>query len=146
MPIFASKLESSGQRSFSRFRHGTRGARGGLYSIAADDYIVPYYRDRVLVLAVAFTRELGLDISPSANTGSGGRMSRRITAAKICTSGVSPRRPVHSFCRAAAMAWGMQLDGKTSVVVPTVGDAASRQGDFYEAVCFAKGRNSRFFF
>src|SRR5207248_6765477 len=36
------------------------------------------------------------------------------------------------------MAWGIQLDGKKNVVVTTVGDAATRQGDFFEAVCFAK--------
>src|SRR5437763_3877581 len=38
------------------------------------------------------------------------------------------------------MAWGIQLDGKKNVVVATVGEAASRQGDFFEAVCFAKER------
>src|SRR5205807_1971320 len=37
-------------------------------------------------------------------------------------------------------AWGIQLDGKKDVVVATVGDAATRQGDFYEAICFAKER------
>ena len=41
---------------------------------------------------------------------------------------------------ACGMAWGIQLDGKTNLVVTTVGDAATRQGDFYEAVCFAKER------
>lgn len=38
------------------------------------------------------------------------------------------------------MAWGIQLDGKKAAVVTTVGDAATRQGDFYEAICFAKER------
>jgi 2-oxoisovalerate dehydrogenase E1 component len=38
------------------------------------------------------------------------------------------------------MAWGIQLDGKKNVVVTTVGDAATRQGDFFEAICFAKER------
>src|SRR5262249_17550915 len=36
------------------------------------------------------------------------------------------------------IAWGIQLDGKKSVVVTTIGDAATRQGDFFEAICFAK--------
>ena len=36
------------------------------------------------------------------------------------------------------MAWGIQLDGKPNLVVTTVGDAATRQGDFFEAICFAK--------
>src|SRR5207249_4284667 len=34
-------------------------------------------------------------------------------------------------------AWGIQLDGKKTLVVTTVGDAATRQGDFFEALCFA---------
>src|SRR5206468_2821687 len=39
---------------------------------------------------------------------------------------------------ACGIAWGIKLDGKNAVVVATVGDAATRQGDFYEAICFAK--------
>ena len=41
---------------------------------------------------------------------------------------------------ACGIAWGIQLDKKPNVVVTTIGDAATRQGDFYEAVCFAKER------
>src|SRR5438477_1781445 len=36
------------------------------------------------------------------------------------------------------MAWGIKLDGKNSAVLATVGDAATRQGDFFEAICFAR--------
>jgi 2-oxoisovalerate dehydrogenase E1 component len=39
---------------------------------------------------------------------------------------------------ACGIAWGIKLDGKKNLVVTTVGDAATRQGDFFEAVCFAK--------
>ena len=39
---------------------------------------------------------------------------------------------------ACGIAWGIKLDGKKSLVVTTVGDAATRQGDFFEAICFAK--------
>ncbi|PYJ72715.1 MAG: 2-oxoisovalerate dehydrogenase [Verrucomicrobia bacterium] len=39
---------------------------------------------------------------------------------------------------ACGIAWGIQLDGKKNLVVTTVGDAATRQGDFFEAICFAK--------
>ena len=40
-----------------------------------DDYIVPYYRDRGLVLGRGVTtRELGLEYFAKRNTGSGGRM------------------------------------------------------------------------
>jgi len=39
---------------------------------------------------------------------------------------------------ACGIAWGMKLDGKDSVVVTSIGDAATRQGDFYEAISFAQ--------
>jgi 2-oxoisovalerate dehydrogenase E1 component len=39
---------------------------------------------------------------------------------------------------ACGIAWGIKLDGKRNLVVTTVGDAATRQGDFFEAICFAK--------
>ena len=42
---------------------------------------------------------------------------------------------------ACGMAWGMQLDGRTDFVSTSIGDAATRQGDFYEAVCFALERS-----
>lgn len=38
---------------------------------------------------------------------------------------------------ACGAAWGMQLDGKDSVCIATIGDAAARQGEFFEAVAFA---------
>ena len=41
---------------------------------------------------------------------------------------------------ACGIAWGIKLDQKPNVVVTTIGDAATRQGDFFEAVCFAKER------
>src|SRR4029077_13136902 len=41
---------------------------------------------------------------------------------------------------ACGIAWGLKLDWKPNFVVATVGDAATRQGDFFEAICFAKER------
>ena len=41
---------------------------------------------------------------------------------------------------ACGVAWGIQIDGKSNVVYASLGEAATRQGDFFEAVCFAKER------
>src|SRR5438874_12989903 len=42
--------------------------------MAADDYILPYYRDRGLIVGRGMTtRELGLEYFAKRNTGSGGR-------------------------------------------------------------------------
>jgi 2-oxoisovalerate dehydrogenase E1 component len=41
---------------------------------------------------------------------------------------------------ACGAAWGMQLDGENNVVYASLGEASTRQRDFFEAVCFAKER------
>ena len=104
-----------------------------------DDYIVGYYRDRGLVLGRGMTTgELGLEYFAKRNTGSGGRQmpshysNRRLNIWSVPTPTGSQLLP------ACGMAWGIQLDGKKNLVVTTVGDAATRQGDFFEAICFAK--------
>src|SRR4051794_18066344 len=106
-----------------------------------DDYIVPYYRDRGLVLGRGLTtHELALEYFAKRNTGSGGRqMPSHYSDAKRHIWSV-PTPTGSQLLPACGMAWGLQLDGKKNVVVTTVGDAATRQGDFYEAVCFAKER------
>ena len=104
-----------------------------------DDYIVPYYRDRGLVLGRGMTtRELGLEYFAKRNTGSGGRMMPSHYSSADLHIWSVPTPTGSQLLPACGMAWGMKLDGKNSVVVTTVGDAASRQGDFYEAICFAK--------
>ena len=41
---------------------------------------------------------------------------------------------------ACGIAWSLQLQNQPGVVVASVGDAAARQGEFYEGVCFAVER------
>src|SRR6202171_4149174 len=104
-----------------------------------DDYIVPYYRDRGLVLGRGMTtKQLALEYFAKRNTGSGGRMMPshysdvNLHIWSVATPTGSQLLP------ACGIAWGIKLDSKKNLVVTTVGDAATRQGDFYEAVCFAK--------
>src|SRR5881398_3347876 len=103
-----------------------------------DDYIVPYYRDRGLVLGRGMTtRQLGLEYFAKRNTGSGGRqMPSHYSDADLHIWSV-PTPTGSQLLTACGMAWGIQLDGKKNLVVTTVGDAATRQGDFFEALCFA---------
>ena len=42
-----------------------------------------------------------------------------------------------SLLPAIGLAWSMKLDGKDNVVITSPGDAATRQGDFFESVAFA---------
>jgi len=103
-----------------------------------DDYLFPYYRDRSIMLARGMTNySLALAYYAKRESSSGGRQmpghysSRALNVMSVCTptgGGVIP---------AAGTAWGMQLQGKDSVVLATLGDAAMRQGEFYEAWAFA---------
>jgi 2-oxoisovalerate dehydrogenase E1 component len=104
-----------------------------------EDYIVPYYRDRGLILGRGMTtRELGLEYFAKRNTGSGGRqMPSHYSNAKLHIWSV-PTPTGSQLLPACGIAWGIKLDGKRNLVVTTVGDAATRQGDFFEAVSFAK--------
>src|SRR4051794_16122841 len=105
------------------------------------DYIVPYYRDRGLVLGRGLTtRQLGYEYFAKRDTGSGGRMMPSHYSAVGLHLWSGPTPTGSQLLPACGMAWGIRLDGKKNVVVTTVGDAATRQGDFFEAVCFAKER------
>src|SRR6266513_2825438 len=104
-----------------------------------DDYIVPFYRDRALVLGRGVSsRQLAIDYFAKAEGESHGRQmpSHYSCAEKHIWSVPTPTGS--QLLPACGMAWGIKLDGKNAVVVATVGDAATRQGDFYEAICFAK--------
>ena len=104
-----------------------------------DDYIVPYYRDRGLILGRGMTtRQLGLEYFAKRNTGSGGRqMPSHYSNADLHIWSV-PTPTGSQLLPACGIAWGIKLDGKRNLVVTTIGDAATRQGDFFEAICFAK--------
>ncbi|MEP6709551.1 MAG: thiamine pyrophosphate-dependent enzyme [Verrucomicrobiota bacterium] len=106
-----------------------------------DDYICPYYRDRGLVLGRGVaSRELALDYMAKRKGQSGGRQmpSHYSYADRHIWSVPTPTGS--QLLPACGIAWGIQLDRKQNLVVTTVGDAATRQGDFFEAVCFAKER------
>jgi len=109
------------------------------FQMEPGDYIVSYYRDRGLVLGRGMTtRQLGLEYFAKRNTGSGGRqMPSHYSNADLHIWSV-PTPTGSQLLPACGIAWGIQLDGKKNLVVTTVGDAATRQGDFFEAICFAK--------
>ena len=102
------------------------------------DFLVPYYRDRGLCLGRGLTtRHVALEYFSKRDSASRGRMmpshycSRELNIVSVPTPTGAQLMP------ACGIAWGLQLDQKDGVVVTCVGDAAARQGDFYEAVAFA---------
>jgi len=109
------------------------------FQMEPDDYIVPYYRDRALVLGRGVaSSELALDYMAKRKGQSHGRQmpSHYSYADRHIWSVPTPTGS--QLLPACGIAWGIKLDGKPNFVVTTVGDAATRQGDFFEAVCFAK--------
>lgn len=102
------------------------------------DFLVPYYRDRGLCLGRGLTtRHLALEYFAKRDSASRGRMmpshfcSRELNIVSVPTPTGAQLLP------ACGIAWGLQLDQKDGIVVTCIGDAATRQGDFYEALSFA---------
>ena len=105
------------------------------------DFIVPYYRDRGLCMGRGLTTShLALEYFAKRESASRGRMMPSHFSARALNI-VSVPTPLGSqLLPACGIAWGLQLDAQPGVVVTTIGDAATRQGDFYEAVSFALER------
>lgn len=128
--------QSKGWFQVSGMGHEAVGALA--LSLREDDFIYPYYRDKGLMLARGMnTEEMAMDYFAKRESSSGGRQmpshfsSRRLNVVSVCTptgGGLIP---------ATGTAWGMKLKETDSVVVVCVGDASTRQGEFYEAFSFA---------
>ena len=134
-------LNRQGKGHFHVSGMGHEGLAAISIQMHEDDYIVPYYRDRALVLGRGVSsRQLAIDYFAKAKGESHGRQmpSHYSCAEKHIWSVPTPTGS--QLLPACGMAWGIKLDGKNAAVVTTVGDAATRQGDFYEAICFAKER------
>ena len=106
--------------------------------LEADDLLFLYYRDRALMQARGVSPlEMAREHLASAYSTSGGRMMpmhgsyRRLGI-------YPPVTPTGSQCLpAVGAAWGFRMAGSPRVVLCTIGDASTRQGEFYEAVAFA---------
>jgi len=106
-----------------------------------DDYLFPYYRDRAMVLARGVTnRELADAYFAKRDSSSAGRQMPGHYSSRKKNVWSVPTPTGGNLLPACGVAWGMQLEGKDGVVVATIGDAATRQGEFYEAVVFAVSR------
>jgi 2-oxoisovalerate dehydrogenase E1 component len=128
--------QSKGWFQVSGMGHEALGAL--MYALRSDDYIFPYYRDRALMLARGIsTYEMALAYFAKQDSSSAGRQmpghfsSRELNVFSVCTPTGGLLLP------ACGAAWAMKLDGKDSIALASVGDAATRQGEFFEAISFA---------
>ena len=107
-------------------------------ALESDDLLFLYYRDRALMQSRGISPlEIARDQLATSKSSSGGRMMplhgsyRRLGI-------FPPVGPTGSQCLpAVGAAWGIRLSGAPNVVICTIGDASTRQGEFYEAVTLA---------
>jgi 2-oxoisovalerate dehydrogenase E1 component len=108
------------------------------FCMRPDDYVFPYYRDRALMLARGFSNfDLALAYFAKRESSSGGRQMPGHYSSRDKNVFSVPTPTGASLLPACGVAWAMKMDGKDSLCLATIGDAASRQGEFYEAIAFA---------
>ena len=107
-------------------------------SLSSEDLLFLYYRDRALMQARGVSPlEIARDQFATGLSSSAGRVMplhgsyRRLGI-------FPPIGPTGAQCLpAVGAAWGFKMAGKANVVLCTIGDAATRQGEFFEAITFA---------
>ena len=110
-------------------------------SLEAEDYAFPYYRDRSFCIQRGITdHDLALAFYAKRDSSSGGRQLPGHFSDRALNIWSHPSPVGAHLLPACGAAWGLQLDGKSNVVYASLGEAAARQGDFFESVCFAKER------
>jgi 2-oxoisovalerate dehydrogenase E1 component len=106
-----------------------------------EDYAFPYYRDRAFCTQRGMTDyDLAMAFYAKRESSSGGRQLTGHFSDRRLNIWSHPSPVGVHLLPACGAAWGMQLDGKSNIVYASLGEASARQGDFYEAVCFAKER------
>lgn len=109
--------------------------------LEAGDYAFPYYRDRAFCLQRGLTDyDMALAFYAKRESSSGGRQLTGHFSDRRLNIWSHPSPVGAHLLPACGAAWGMQLDGNQGVVYASLGEASARQGDFFEAVCFAKER------
>lgn len=110
-------------------------------SLEENDYAFPYYRDRGFCVQRGISdHDLALAFYAKRASSSGGRQLTGHFSDRKLNIWSHPSPVGAHLLPACGAAWGMQLDGNSNVVYASLGEAAARQGDFFEAVCFAKER------
>ena len=103
------------------------------------DWIVPYYRDLAMMLAVGFTpREfvLGLMGKKGEPTSGARQMPNHWSLRRANV--VSHSSPVATQTpHAAGVALGIQMRGEDAVVLTSIGEGSTAQGEWYEGVNWA---------
>ena len=104
-----------------------------------EDWVAPYYRDLAMMIALGFTpKEFMLGVmGKKGEPNSGGRQMpshwsmRRLNI--VSHSSVVATQAVH----AAGIGFAMKLRGDDAIVLTSIGEGSTSQGEWYEAVNWA---------
>ena len=111
------------------------------YLLRDGDFHCGHYRDRPIALARGIdSYELALSFFAKRASASGGRqMPAHYSSRPLGIFSVNSVVGANML-PAAGLAWSIQLDKKPNLVLVSIGDAGTRQGDFFESVAFALER------
>lgn len=111
------------------------------YHLLPDDYVFLYCRDRPLYLGCGVTpREIARDFLARGDSTTGGRLMPQHCSVRSLNVFPGVTAMGAECLPAAGAAWAIHQSGKANVVLCSIGDASTRQGEFYEALCFAVER------
>ena len=131
-------LVRQGRGSFGLSSAGHEGIAALAACVQKGDLVFPAYRGKALMHALGMSvEEMARDFFAREGSESGGRnlpshfSSRRLGVFSVTS-------PVGAQCLpAVGAAWAFRLSGASSVAFCHIGDAATRQGEFFEAVAHA---------
>ncbi len=134
----AGLLFRQGRVTFNLSAAGHEALAGAALPLRPGDLVFPHYRDRALVMMRGMTvTDMTRDLLATSTSHSGGR---NMTAhfSDRSRNIFSIASPVGSQCLpAAGAAWTQKLNNTDNVVLCSIGDASTRQGEFFEAVSWA---------
>lgn len=131
-------LKRRGEGHFMMSAEGHEGLAGAALALRPEDWLHPHYRDRVMMIGRGMPHErLFLDFYSKRDSGSAGRqMPEHFNGREWRIASASS--PVGSnFLQAVGMAVSLRDRGVPEVVLATLGDASTREGEVPEALAQA---------
>ncbi len=113
---------------------------GAVYAIKkGKDWLVPYYRDLAMLIAMGMTpSEFVMSLLGKAPDPTSGARQMPSHFSMRHANVVSHSAPVATQSpHASGIGLGIKMDGGDAVVLTTIGEGATSQGEWYEAVNFA---------
>jgi 2-oxoisovalerate dehydrogenase E1 component alpha subunit len=113
---------------------------GAVYAIEkGKDWLVPYYRDLAMMIGMGMTpTEFVMSLMGKAQEPTSGARQMPSHFSLRDANIVSHSAPVATQSpHASGIGLGIKMDGKDEVVLTTIGEGSTSQGEWYEAVNFA---------